>query len=103
MTPSEKAGLRTQERAEDADPADSQDERETRKLNASGGRGEALNGQLAYNAGLRERARHSKAAAIKLFCRQCVCVGEGGTTQDIRNCTSPECALYDVRPYQVRA
>jgi hypothetical protein len=53
-----------------------------------------------YNARLRERIGRSRRAAITLFCRECVGVGDGGTARDIRECSSKDCALYQVRPYQ---
>ena len=45
---------------------------------------------------LRDRAKTSRAAAVKLFCLECV----GGVRQDVRNCTSIDCALYPHRPYR---
>jgi hypothetical protein len=48
---------------------------------------------------LRSRASTSKAAAIKLFCIECV----GDERDDIRNCTATGCALYAHRPYQTKA
>ncbi len=46
---------------------------------------------------LRIRAKTSRAAAVKLFCLDCV----GGQRMEVRNCTSHDCALYPHRPYQV--
>jgi hypothetical protein len=48
--------------------------------------------------GLRERAKTSRAAAVKLFCFECV----GGVRADVRDCTSQSCPLYPHRPYQIR-
>mgnify|MGYP001616498666 CR=1 FL=1 len=45
---------------------------------------------------LRERAKTSRASAIKLFCLNCV----GGVRADVRDCTSKGCALYPFRPYR---
>jgi hypothetical protein len=45
---------------------------------------------------LRVRAQTSRAAAIKLFCLECV----GDDRNEVRNCTSTNCALYRFRPYQ---
>jgi hypothetical protein len=45
---------------------------------------------------LRERAKTSRAAAVKLFCLNCV----GGVRADVRDCTSHGCALYGFRPYR---
>lgn len=41
----------------------------------------------------------SKAEAIKAFCLECV----GFHSKRVTNCTSPKCALFQVRPYQSRA
>ncbi len=49
-------------------------------------------------AGLRNRAQTSRAAAVKLFCVECV----GGVRSDVRDCTAITCALYLHRPYQVK-
>lgn len=46
---------------------------------------------------LRIRAKTSRAAAVKLFCLDCV----GGTRAEVRDCTAKDCALYPHRPYQV--
>lgn len=48
---------------------------------------------------LRIRAKTSRAAAVKLFCLECV----GGIRAEVRDCTSKDCALYPHRPYRVRA
>jgi len=72
---------------------------ETHKLNSESGPGEPFWKQ--QNERLRKRGIRS--AAIKLFCRQCVCVGEGGTRDDVTNCTATDCALYPFRPYQLRS
>jgi len=40
----------------------------------------------------------SKAEAIKAFCLQCV----GFKYKRVRTCSSPQCPLYQVRPYQVK-
>jgi hypothetical protein len=48
------------------------------------------------SSNLRARAKTSKAAAIKLFCLECV----GGVRADVRDCTSSACALYPHRPYR---
>lgn len=47
---------------------------------------------------LRVRAKTSRAAAVKLFCVECV----GGVRQDVKNCTSHDCALYPWRPYRAK-
>lgn len=47
----------------------------------------------------------SKARAIKAMCAQCMgCTDdytEPGFRQQVRTCTSKDCALWAVRPYQV--
>lgn len=40
----------------------------------------------------------SKAEAIKAFCLRCV----GYKFKGVRNCSSTNCPLYQVRPYQSR-
>jgi hypothetical protein len=50
----------------------------------------------AVYAGIATRARSSRAAAVRLFCLQCV----GYTRKDVTNCTAPKCPLYPHRPYQ---
>ncbi len=49
-------------------------------------------------AGLRARVPTSRAAAVKLFCIECV----GGVRADVRDCTATTCALYLHRPYRVK-
>lgn len=49
-----------------------------------------------------ERAKTSRAAAVKLFCIRCVGMGDGGCRADIRDCTAKDCALYPHRPYQAK-
>ncbi len=46
---------------------------------------------------LRARAKTSRAAAVKLFCLECV----GGVRADVRDCTACDCALYPWRPYRL--
>lgn len=41
---------------------------------------------------------NSKADAIKAFCLECV----GFKFKRVTNCTAPTCALFNVRPYQVK-
>lgn len=38
----------------------------------------------------------SKTAAIKAFCEMCV----GWDRNEVRECTSPACPLYEYRPYK---
>lgn len=45
---------------------------------------------------LRSRAKTSRAAAVKLFCIECM----GGVRADVRSCTATTCALYPHRPYR---
>ena len=44
------------------------------------------------------RAKTSRAAAVKLFCLECV----GRVRKDVTNCTALDCALYPHRPYQTK-
>lgn len=53
---------------------------------------------MKHTDNLRTRAKTSRAAAVKLFCIECV----GGVRADVRDCTATTCALYAHRPYQVR-
>lgn len=55
----------------------------------------------AYTDDLRAKLRAkavagSRAAAIKLFCLECV----GCERAAVRDCTDTACALYTLRPYQ---
>lgn len=45
---------------------------------------------------LAARAVTSRAAAVKLFCLECV----GYVVADVRNCTAPKCPHWLHRPYQ---
>ena len=45
---------------------------------------------------VKEQKSKSKAEAIKAFCLECV----GFKYKRVTNCTSPNCALFTVRPYQ---
>lgn len=54
--------------------------------------------QAEYLVTLRARAQTSRAAAIKLFCLECV----GCERVAVRDCTDTACALYTLRPYQRR-
>jgi hypothetical protein len=47
--------------------------------------------------GIAEEAATSRAAAVKLFCLECV----GYVRPDVTNCTATRCPLYQHRPYQV--
>lgn len=55
--------------------------------------------QAEYLVTLRARAQTSRAAAIKLFCLECV----GCERAAVRDCTDQACALWPWRPYQRRA
>jgi hypothetical protein len=46
--------------------------------------------------GIAADAVRSRAAAVKLFCLECV----GYTRKDVTGCTATACALYRWRPYQ---
>lgn len=46
-----------------------------------------------------EKAKTSRAAAIKIFCVECM-GGSQGYAKAVRECTAPDCALYPFRPYQ---
>jgi hypothetical protein len=46
--------------------------------------------------GIAATAMQSRAAAVKLFCLQCV----GYVRKDVTNCTATGCALHRWRPYQ---
>jgi hypothetical protein len=46
--------------------------------------------------GVAADAVRSRAAAVKLFCLECV----GYVRKDVRNCTATKCPLYRWRPYQ---
>lgn len=46
--------------------------------------------------GIAADAARSRAAAVKLFCLECV----GFVRRDVANCTASACALYRWRPYQ---
>jgi len=46
--------------------------------------------------GIAANATRSRAAAVKLFCLECV----GYVRRDVTNCTAPLCPLYRWRPYQ---
>ena len=54
--------------------------------------------QAEYLVTLRARARTSRAAAITLFCLECV----GCERAAVRDCTDQACALWPWRPYQRR-
>ncbi len=45
---------------------------------------------------VKEQKSKSKAEAIKAFCLECV----GFKYKRVTECTSPNCALFTVRPYQ---
>jgi len=47
--------------------------------------------------GIAEEAETSRAAAVKLFCLECV----GYVRTDVTGCTATRCPLYPHRPYQV--
>lgn len=47
---------------------------------------------------VRDKESKSKAEAIKAFCLHCV----GFKSKRVTNCTSPNCPLFQVRPYQKR-
>ena len=49
-----------------------------------------------YLVKLRARATTSRAAAIRLFCLECV----GCERAAVRDCTDKACALWPWRPYQ---
>lgn len=51
-----------------------------------------------YLVTLRDRAKTSRAAALKLFCLECV----GCERAAVRDCTDQACALWPWRPYQRR-
>lgn len=51
-----------------------------------------------YLVTLRGRAKTSRAAALKLFCLECV----GCERAAVRDCTDQACALWPWRPYQRR-
>ncbi len=51
-----------------------------------------------YLVTLRARAQTSRAAALKLFCLECV----GCERAAVRDCTDQACALWPWRPYQRR-
>jgi hypothetical protein len=46
--------------------------------------------------GIAADALRSRAAAVKLFCLECV----GYVRKDVTHCTAPKCPLYRWRPYQ---
>lgn len=46
--------------------------------------------------GIAAQARRSRAAAVKLFCLECV----GFARADVANCTARRCPLFAWRPYQ---
>lgn len=45
---------------------------------------------------VKDQKSKSKAEAIKAFCLECV----GFKFKRVTNCTSPNCALFNIRPYQ---
>ena len=47
---------------------------------------------------VKDQKSKSKAEAIKAFCLECV----GFKYKRVTECTSPNCALFNVRPYQDR-
>ena len=53
---------------------------------------------------LHKSNKRSYKLAIAAFCQQCMgCTTEHlqpGTSGDIRNCTAPDCPLFEYRPYQ---
>jgi hypothetical protein len=50
---------------------------------------------------LKQAAKTSKAAAVKLFCVECMGGQDGDrVTDDIRQCTATGCPLYPWRPYR---
>jgi hypothetical protein len=49
-----------------------------------------------YYQGIATAAKRSRAAAVKLFCLECV----GYTRRDVTDCTAYHCPLYRFRPYQ---
>jgi len=46
--------------------------------------------------GIAMQARRSRAAAVKLFCLECV----GYVRAEVTNCAAPQCPLFVFRPYQ---
>lgn len=50
----------------------------------------------ALYRGIAQAATRSRAAAVKLFCLECV----GYVRADVTGCTAPHCPLFRWRPYQ---
>ena len=47
--------------------------------------------------GIFEKAKTSKATAVKAFCLQCMMYQK----EEVRHCTATDCPLYPHRPYKV--